>query len=296
MILDLRDMIAAAREGGYALPVFDVAGIALARSAVETAAECASPVVIHPTRDADLLMPAVVALANRVSAPVAPVMGGIATVDHAAEAIRLGAHGLILADGHDPAVAGLAEACGVALLTPPSRRLRDNDAPPPGLAWFGDILAESSGIPASNRMVNGAPIPWTDLVDIAANAARGRTASCIARCGSSGRLRVLEGQCRRRREVDHVVLYNAAGADDAEVEAMVREGVRQLGAIPGVRRVFAGRAVGAGARYTHAWVVRFSSEGVIALYRDHPAHVAFADGRFRPLADDRMTIDFIDER
>ncbi|HSV27973.1 MAG TPA: class II fructose-bisphosphate aldolase, partial [Candidatus Omnitrophota bacterium] len=95
MILDLRDMIVAAREGGYALPVFEVAGVALARAAVEAAADMDSPVILHPVRDEDLLMPALVALAKRAPVPVIPVIGGITSEDDAARAIRLGAGGLI---------------------------------------------------------------------------------------------------------------------------------------------------------------------------------------------------------
>jgi fructose-bisphosphate aldolase, class II len=38
--------------------------------------------------------------------------------------------------------------------------------------------------------------------------------------------------------------------------------------------------------------VRFAHPAVIDSYRDHPDHLAFADNLFRPLAADRMTIDF----
>ncbi|QGU31791.1 Dabb family protein [Thermochromatium tepidum] len=41
-----------------------------------------------------------------------------------------------------------------------------------------------------------------------------------------------------------------------------------------------------------AWLIRFTHEAVIDHYRDHPAHVAFADQHFRPLAPDRLTTDY----
>lgn len=73
---------------------------------------------------------------------------------------------------------------------------------------------------------------------------------------------------------------------------MQAEGRKVLGAIPGVREVFAGRAMRADARYRYCWLVRFAAPEVIASYRDHPDHVAFADSRFRPLARDRLSLDF----
>lgn len=294
MNLDLRDMLAHAQAHRYALPMFEVAGVALARAAVDAAVDLESPVVLHPTRDADLLMPALVALATRAAVPVAPVLGGIATAEDAAAAIRLGAHGLILAD-EAPAgdIARLAEACNVAIIPAGARRtLRDEELPDPGLGWYGDILDASSSPVAHRISQSRTPLGWSEVVDLAAASARGRAAACIGRSGASGRIARLDAACRRRREIEHVVLYNDDGVDEAGLAAVLEEGVRVLGAIPGVRRVFVGRSVTADGRYRHAWVVRLAGEGVVGLYRDHPAHVAFADRRFRPLAPDRMTIDF----
>ncbi|HSV29521.1 MAG TPA: Dabb family protein, partial [Candidatus Omnitrophota bacterium] len=189
----------------------------------------------------------------------------------------------------------LAEACGVAIVTAPPRRLREEERPQPGLAWFGDILENASSPVTHSISRTDSAIPWSDLVEMAAKAARGHSAACIGRCGSPGRVRELAARCRHRREVEHVVMYNPDGADDARIAEVLEEGVRVLSRIPGVRRVFVGRSITPGGRYAHAWVVRFASEGVVALYRDHPDHVAFADRHFRPLAPDRMTLDFMDE-
>ena len=69
-------------------------------------------------------------------------------------------------------------------------------------------------------------------------------------------------------------------------------GRRELGAIPGVRRVFAGRALKDGAKYRYCWLVRFTHPKVVDSYREHPAHAAFADTRFRPQAAGRITVDY----
>ena len=65
-----------------------------------------------------------------------------------------------------------------------------------------------------------------------------------------------------------------------------------LGAIPGVCEVVTGEAVTADAAYGYTWLVRFCHPAVIDSYRDHPAHVAFADQRFRCVAGDRLAIDY----
>ncbi|RMD79013.1 MAG: Dabb family protein [Gammaproteobacteria bacterium] len=92
--------------------------------------------------------------------------------------------------------------------------------------------------------------------------------------------------------MEHLIVYNVSGADEQEVEAMMAEGRRVLGAIPGVRRVFTGRAVREDARYRYCWLVRFAHPAVIDSYREHPDHRAFADTHFRPRAADRISIDY----
>jgi len=92
--------------------------------------------------------------------------------------------------------------------------------------------------------------------------------------------------------VDHVILFNVEGLDETGVQAMLEEGARMLGPIAGVRDLAAGVAVKADAAYRYHWMVRFAHPNVIPYYRDHPAHVAFADGRFRPVAGNRVSIDY----
>lgn len=292
MLYDLRDMIEGAKHDGFALPCFDVPDLALATAAMEAAADMDSPVVLHPTRDTALLMPALGALTRLAPVPCAMVLSHIGDRGDAAEAIRLGAAGLAVGPGDHPHLSEMADACAIALLTPAGHPVDHGAPPPPGFAWLGAELAEAAASPVARRQAEaGRALPWEDLIETAHKAARGRAAAAIGRCGSAGWGEKLAGRCRLRREVDHVVLYNA----DGELEDTIAEGMRALSAVPGVRQVFAGRATTAEARYHHAWVVRFVDSGVVGWYRDHPLHTRFADERFRPLAGDRMTIDFLDE-
>lgn len=73
----------------------------------------------------------------------------------------------------------------------------------------------------------------------------------------------------------------------------MNEGREKLATIPGVREVIAGFAIKNDAQYQYCWLVRFCHKNVINSYRDHPAHVAFADNVFRPVADGRISIDYL---
>jgi fructose-bisphosphate aldolase, class II len=113
---------------------------------------------------------------------------------------------------------------------------------------------------------------------------------CIHLWGAAGRAEELLAACEPWTPVDHLIVYNLdEGTDPDELMA---EGRRVLGAIPGVREVFTGTSVREDAAYRHCWLVRFADAAVIDTYRDHPDHRAFADGHFRPLATDRLTIDY----
>ncbi|MEY6433286.1 ketose-bisphosphate aldolase [Thioalkalicoccus limnaeus] len=127
---------------------------------------------------------------------------------------------------------------------------------------------------------------------LAVRAAVRREAERVIRLfGSAGRADAVLTRCRPWREVEHLILFNADG-DEASVRAMKDEGRRCLGVLPGVRQALTGEAVKPDARYRHCWLIRFSGEPVIAAYDHHPEHLAFADQRFRPVAGDRLKIDY----
>lgn len=115
----------------------------------------------------------------------------------------------------------------------------------------------------------------------------------IGHAGRAGRAPDVLAHCRPSKGVEHRILYNAApGEGERQARAMLADGRKRLGAIPGVRSVCTGRATRMNSKYQHCWPVRFAHPDAIASYRDHPDHVAFADEKFRPLAPDRLSIDF----
>lgn len=116
---------------------------------------------------------------------------------------------------------------------------------------------------------------------------------CMKLWGGAGRATQVLNECRPWCEVEHVIIYNLRqdmSEDDART--LMAQGRDALATVPGVRRVFSGRAAQPQAPYRYCWLIRFASESVIENYRAHPTHRQFADGRFRPAAQDRVSIDF----
>ena len=153
-------------------------------------------------------------------------------------------------------------------------------------------LADAAGVAIRLNAAEPDRSSYTDLTKGVQAAIRSEVERCIALWGGANRADALLEACRPWQEVEHVVIYNSGAADPAQTAAMMAEGRRVLAAIPGVRQVITGTSVREDGRYRHCWLVRFASAAVIDTYRDHPDHQAFADDHFRPLAADRLTIDY----
>jgi fructose-bisphosphate aldolase class II len=136
---------------------------------------------------------------------------------------------------------------------------------------------------------------YTGLVHGVADAVRNETERRMRQWRAAGRADAVLAHCTPWAPVQHLIIYNCSTNEaevEVEVEAMMAEGRRVLSAIPGVREVFTGTATKEDARYRYTWLARFCHPAVIDSYREHPVHVAFADQRFRPVAGDRISIDY----
>ena len=116
---------------------------------------------------------------------------------------------------------------------------------------------------------------------------------CMHLWGAAGRADEVLSNCRPWISVEHLIIYNVHGVSKAEAETMIAEGHRVLSVIPGVRKVFTGEAVEEDTKYRYTWLVRFCHPAVIDSYREHPDHVAFANNLFRPVAGERISIDYL---
>jgi fructose-bisphosphate aldolase class II len=135
---------------------------------------------------------------------------------------------------------------------------------------------------------------YAELMQGVSTALEGEVEHCLQRCCSAGRAAEVLVQCHRWRPVEHLIIYNVEGAEDPQVETMMERGREVLARIPGVRSVFTGQSIPDGARFRYCWLVKFAHEKVIDSYRQHFQHVAFANQLFRPIAGDRISIDFVE--
>ena len=132
----------------------------------------------------------------------------------------------------------------------------------------------------------------TDLTEGIRNVISAEVERCMRVWGSVGRAPELLARCTPWTPVEHLIIYNTQGITEHDVDAMMAEGRRVLSAIPGVRKVATGKAVEEAAQFRYCWLVSFVHPAVIDSYREHPAHVAFADSVFRPVAGERISIDY----
>ena len=153
-------------------------------------------------------------------------------------------------------------------------------------------LAEAAGATIRARAGDPDNRSYTALTRDVREAIQAEVERCIELWGGRGRADEARAACRPWNEVEHVILFNAAAGTPADTAAMLAEGRRVLATVPGVREVITGTAMQEGDRYQYGWLIRFAHPEVIDHYRDHPTHVAFADTRFRPVAGDRLRIDF----
>jgi fructose-bisphosphate aldolase class II len=152
-------------------------------------------------------------------------------------------------------------------------------------------LADAASAQLQQNIKQGAS-NYTDILKGTSDAVMTEAERCIKLWGSAGKAEEILAECKPWLPVEHLIIYNTSSSDESLINAMMTEGRRVLSGLPGVREVITGNALREDASYRHTWVIRFCHPAVVDSYRDHPDHVAFADNHFRPLAGDRISIDY----
>lgn len=154
-------------------------------------------------------------------------------------------------------------------------------------------LADAAAARIRENLAQQADGGYTQLLKGVREAIAAEVGRCIVLWGATGRAQEVLATCRPWQEVEHLIIYNLnQGLDETQAEAIMAQGRQCLSRVPGVRRVFTGRAVQQHAPYRYCWMIRFAHDQVIDSYRSHPTHLEFADGLFRPAAQERISIDF----
>jgi fructose-bisphosphate aldolase class II len=155
-------------------------------------------------------------------------------------------------------------------------------------------LADAAGAQIAANLGRGAR-GYTRCVEDLRLAIRNEAERCIRLWGGSGRATGLMQHCQPWENIEHLIFYNLA-CSEQDADTVIAEGERVLATIPGVRQVFAGKALDESGQYRYCWRVQFASRAVVDTYRDHPLHVRYANTYFRPNAGDRVTQDFAPAR
>ncbi|MBE9564799.1 MAG: ketose-bisphosphate aldolase [Proteobacteria bacterium] len=157
---------------------------------------------------------------------------------------------------------------------------------------FYTSLADIAGLRirenAHNNPLNGYTALTTGVKDTIST----EVERCMRLWGSANRATELLAQCTPWLPVEHLIVYNVDGITEHQANTMMSEGQKTLSTIPGVLEVVTGRAIQHDTMYRYTWLIRFCHSAVIESYRTHPKHVAFADTLFRPVAGERISIDY----
>jgi fructose-bisphosphate aldolase class II len=133
---------------------------------------------------------------------------------------------------------------------------------------------------------------YTTLVSEVRSGVRAEVERCMRLWGSAGRAAEVMMQCRPWCSVQQVVICSLDHPPDTQVEHMVGRGSEALATIPGIRRVISGWTVPEGLRFRLCWLVELAHERVVESWRERPDHAALAGKLLRPIAGDRIRIDF----
>lgn len=154
-------------------------------------------------------------------------------------------------------------------------------------------LNDAAGECLRQEARNESRLNMTTATKGVARAVQREAERCMRLWGAGGRAAEVLERCTPWKPVEHLIIFNVQGIDDETATRMMAGGRHILSALPGVREVLTGQAVKVDAKYRYTWLIRFCHPAVIESYRIHPAHIAFADKQFRPVAGDRISIDYI---
>jgi hypothetical protein len=217
-------------------------------------------------------------MARSAAPPVVLLARHILSEKQAELAIRHGCNGLMLAAEVDAKalvrIPELARDCGIPVLAEDG-------------ALFADTELESVILAAANAGANS----WRQLEARISQTAATHAQALLEQSGALGKGGAALKAAAPWRPVEHLILYNTT-VDDAKTRELAAKGRAVLDKIPGVRATWTGEAIKEGAGYRWCWLVRFANLAVIDSYREHPDHVAYADNHFRPIAGDRVSIDY----
>ncbi len=276
-ILNLPDLINHAAEHNYQLPTVNVQSLSVLKGIIAWAKRYDVPfiVTIDAAEIENGLMPSIEDQLRQEKVTSSIVAKKILNQKQAIAAIRRGCQALFLDTdcNEQMQIAQIANACGVKI---------EN---------VGDFIEIDRFVELSVIIKQiGAVHTWQQLDSMLTNAVIQSLEQLDLK--AKGMAIDAKTQSKPYTPVEHLIIYNSS-VDDEQTQKAAKLGATVLDNIPGVRVTWRGESVKSDAKYRWCWLIRFANEAVIDSYRDHPEHVAYANEQFRPIAGDRVSIDYM---
>ena len=283
-VVDFTELVKHAVDRGYRLAAIGIPSLPVISASLRSASRLNAPLVFAVAGEDldDGLLPSVEAMARKASAPVALIGWEISGTEQAVLAIRLGCNALLFADGLDgvqvTAIQEIAASCGIPVV---------NDLVKAGKLM--DMTRSLAPDKMSLSFVKSAS--WRQFNETVEQAVEVIVSRNLEESGASGQGHDALAHCAAWNPVEHLIIYNTT-TDEKAAQELAAEGRRTLDKIPGVRTTWSGCSVREDADYHWCWLIRFAHIAVIDSYREHPDHVRYADNHFRPVAGNRISIDY----
>lgn len=284
-VLNLSDLINHSVEHHYQLPAINVQSLSVLKGAIAWAKKHDVPfvVTIDGSQVQNGLIPSIEELLRQEEVASSLIAIKIANKNQAVEALRRGCQALFLENNCNEQdrleIEKIANACGI--ISQAEESIAINFLEIDHLVEFGSLVKEA-------EQVN----TWHQLEVVVTNAVINSLSNMVEPVKAKGMAVDAKINCKIYAPVEHLIIYNSS-VNDEQTRQAVQTGTMVLDNIPGVRATWSGQSVNSNAKYRWCWLIRFANESVIAFYRDHPDHVAYANEQFRPIADDRVSIDYV---
>lgn len=276
-ILNLSELIEHCTKHGYQLPMINIQSLPVLKGVVAWTKKHDIPFLasIDGIQVENGLIPSIEQILQSEAVSASIVARRITNEKQAIEAIRRGCQALFLAHDSD-AIEQTAQACGIITQT--------EDA-------IASNFQEIEQLIEFNTLVKQEIASWHELELIVTMTTIEALDSFTEQSSAKGMAQDVKAKCKLYAPVEHLIIYNSS-VDEAQTRQAAQIGATILDNIPGVRATWRGEAVKADAQYQWCWLIRFANEAVIDSYRDHPQHVAYANEQFRPIAGNRVSIDY----
>ncbi|MGD2118241.1 MAG: Dabb family protein [Chromatiales bacterium] len=283
-VLNFSDLLSHSKSHHYKLPAINVQSLSVLKGMVAWGKQHDAPfiVTIDGPQIENGLIPSIEELLRNEDVASLYVARRISTKDQAHEAIRSGCQALFLDSDcieQDRAeIKQIANSCGILCETEES------------FASYFLVIDEPvdfAEVMKAAQQVSG----WQQFDETVTKAVIDSLSAILDQVNVKGMATGAKAECKPYAPVEHLIIYNSSASEEQTQQA-VQIGTQVLDKIPGVRATWSGEAIAPNAKYRRCWLFRFANESVIDSYREHPDHLAYADEYFRPIAADRISIDF----